>query len=276
MPGDANLPAPTPKLDRGAMERVLARAAELQAGSGEPEEALSEEQIIELGKEVGISPQHLRQALAEERTRVSVPESDSGFGARLFGAASAGASRTVPGRPADILEVIDEFMQRQESLQVKRKFADRIVWEARSDFIGAARRALNIGGRGYALARAHEVAATAIALDEQRTLVRIDADLVPYRRGLLRQTAGLSVAGAASAGVLVTLGFFVPIAIAPAMIVATGAFFGARNVSRRVTAAAQLALEQLLDRLERGELAKGQPSLLSVLAAAASNLPRRF
>jgi hypothetical protein len=77
MPGDANLPVPTSKLDRSAMERVLARAAELQAGSGEPEEALSEEQILELGKEVGLSPQHLRQALAEERTRVSVPGSDS-------------------------------------------------------------------------------------------------------------------------------------------------------------------------------------------------------
>jgi hypothetical protein len=276
MPGDANLPVPTSKLDRSAMERVLARAAELQAGSGEPEEALSEEQILELGKEVGLSPQHLRQALAEERTRVSVPGSDSGVGARLFGAASAGASRTVPGRPQEILEVIDDFMQRQESLQVKRKFADRIVWEARSDFVGAARRALNIGGRGYALARAHEVAATAIALDDQRTLVRVDADLVPYRGGLVRQTAGLSVVGAASAGVLVTLGFFAPIAIAPAVLIAAGAFYGARSMNHRVTSAAQLALEQLLDRLERGELTKGQPSLLSVLAAAASNLPRRL
>ncbi|HEX4681166.1 MAG TPA: hypothetical protein VH277_00585, partial [Gemmatimonadaceae bacterium] len=61
---------PAGRLDRASLERVLARAAELQGASGDASEAeqFTEEQLIELGKEVGLSPQHLRQAMAEERT----------------------------------------------------------------------------------------------------------------------------------------------------------------------------------------------------------------
>src|SRR5262245_16470255 len=47
MPGDSNLPARQP-LNRAALERVLARAAELQSSTGEPSDELSDEQIVEL------------------------------------------------------------------------------------------------------------------------------------------------------------------------------------------------------------------------------------
>jgi len=217
MAADSNLPARNPSagLDRGALERVLARAAELQSGTGEPEEALTEEQILELGKEVGFSPEHLRQALAEERTRVVLPADEGGLAAKLLGGARVGASRTVSGRPRDILEAIDIWMQREECLQVKRQFPDRIVWETRRGLLGTVRRALNVGGRGYALARAHEVAATAVAVDASRTVVRLDADLAPFRTSLARQSAGATAVGAAAGGVLVALHFAVAVAVAP-------------------------------------------------------------
>jgi hypothetical protein len=278
MAGDSNLPSrnPTTGLDRGALERVLARAAELQVGSGEPEEVLTEEQILELGKEVGLSSEHLHQALAEERTRVALPPDEGGFSAKLLGEARVGASRTVPGQPRDVLEAIDAWMQRQECLQVKRQFPDRIVWEARRDLVGTIRRAFNVGGRGYALSRAHEVAATAVAVDAQRTLVRIDADLAPFRTSLARQSGGATVLGVAAGGALVALNFAIGVAVAPAVLVGAGAFYLARGINRRTANAAQLALEQLLDGLERGSVAKPQPSLLSVLAAAASSIPRKY
>jgi hypothetical protein len=263
-------------VDRAALERVLARAAELQAGTGEPEEALTEDQILELGKEVGLSPQHLRQALAEERTRVALPTENGGLGARFFGGGRVGASRTVSGKPREILDAIDGWMQRQECLQVKRQFADRIVWQPRRDLLGTARRLFNVGGRGYALSRAQEVSATAVAVDATRTLVRLDADLVSYRRSLIRQSAGISALGLASTGALVALHFALAVAAAPAVLLTAGAFYGARGMNARIATAAQLALEQLLDRLERGEITTPQPSLLSVLAAAASSLPRRY
>jgi len=278
MAGDSNLPSRniSSALDRGALERVLARAAELQAGTGEPEEALTEDQILELGKEVGLSSEHLSPALAEERTRVALPPDEGGLSAKLLGGARVGASRSVPGRPGDVLEAIDLWMQRQECLQVKRKFPDRVVWEARRDLVGTIRRAFNVGGRGYALSRAHEVAATAVAVDANRTLVRIDADLAPFRSSLARQSAGVSVLGVAAGGALVALNFAIGVAVAPAVLVGAGAFYLARGINGRTATAAQLALEQLLDGLERGEVTKAQPSILSVLAAAASSLPRKY
>jgi hypothetical protein len=278
MPGDSNLPTPNAAsgLDRGALERVLARAAELQAGSGEPEEVMSEEQILELGKEVGLSAEHLRQALAEERTRVVLPADDGGLGAKLLGGARVGASRTVPGRPRDVLEAIDLWMQRQECLQVKRQFADRIVWEARRDLLGTVRRALNVGGRGYALARAHEVAATVVAVDASRTLVRIDADLASFRSSLARQSAGVTVVGVAAGSVLAALHFAIAVAVAPPAVIGVGAFYLARRINARTATSAQLALEQLLDGLERGDVTKPQPSILSALAAAAAAIPRKY
>jgi hypothetical protein len=165
-----------------------------------------------------------------------------------------------------VLAAVDAWMQRQECLQVKRQFADRIVWEARRDLVGAVRRAFNVGGRGYALSRAHDVAATAVAVDEGRTLVHLDADLGAYRSSLAKQTAGLSALGVVSTGAMIALGFMVPIAVVPAVVVSAGSFYGARGMNARVLTAAQLALEQLLDRLERGELTKQQPSLLNMLA----------
>src|SRR5579872_3333590 len=127
-------PAPVPRLDRSALERVLARAAELQSSTGdtgETPEEFTEDQLLDLGREVGLSPQHLRQALAEERTRSIVPDDEHGLAASLFGPSRVRASRAVPGKPADVLAIIDTWMQRQELLIVKRHLADRIVWEPR-------------------------------------------------------------------------------------------------------------------------------------------------
>ena len=76
MAGEVTDPAPLdpPVLDRTGLERVLARATELQAAVGDRPESLSEQQLLELGSEVGIAPEHLRQALAEERDRGLLPE----------------------------------------------------------------------------------------------------------------------------------------------------------------------------------------------------------
>ena len=49
-------------LDRAALERVLARATELQAHLADTPDHLTEKQLLELGSEVGISADHLKQA----------------------------------------------------------------------------------------------------------------------------------------------------------------------------------------------------------------------
>src|SRR5881397_3624246 len=122
-----------PPVSRGALERVLARAAELQAATGDESDtadALTEDQVLDLGKEVGLSAEHLRQALAEERVRIEpLPQSGSGLAYRLFGSTRIAAQRVVRGAPERVLATLDRWMQREEWLRVVRQRADRIVWE---------------------------------------------------------------------------------------------------------------------------------------------------
>ena len=271
------LPAPLSRsLDRAAMERVLARAAELQAHTAEPGESMTEQQLIELGKEVGITAEHLRQAIAEEQTRVAVPTDTSGIGG-LFGPPLATASRIVHGSPAAVLAKLDQWMLKEECLQVKRRYTDRITWEARRDFLGNIKRGFNLGGRGYALTRAAEVAGTVVPIDENRALVRLDADLGFARRrsvgwgsasagGGLLGAAGL-VAFAATAGGSAVLAAVIGGVWA---IAGVGGFVGLAAGQRKQVARAQLALEQVLDRLEHPEQrgGGGAASLIEAITSA--------
>jgi hypothetical protein len=208
---------------------------------------------------------NLRQALAEERTRVAVPE-ERGLLASLYGGASASAQRTVRGTPTQVLAALDDWMQRQECLTVQRYFSsERIVWEARRDVVGIVRR--TVSGRGYALSRATDVSATAIALDASRVLVRLDARLGRYRSLMAQQNVALAGAGVVVGGVLAVMSFSLLAAAAPVAVFAPAAFAAARASHQRTVTRAQLALEQVLDRLERGEAGR-PPTLLSMLAAA--------
>jgi uncharacterized membrane protein YphA (DoxX/SURF4 family) len=256
-------PAP---LERAALERVLARAAELQSGDADTGElTLTEAQILEVGNEVGIPAKHLRQALAEERSRVAVP-AERGRIAALFGAATVSASRTVRGTPAELFEKLDAAMQRDESLRVKRRFPDRIAWEPMGGMATEFRRLLNVGGHGYRLARAEEVAATVIAIDAERSIVRLDASLANVRSQRIVGGSGVVVAGGVTSGILLALGVMAAVAALPVAATLVGGYFIARSHSPQV-AGAQLALEQMLDRLERGELQR--PSLLSAITSSA-------
>ena len=254
----------TPRIDRAALERVLARAAELQAAGGDTPDELTEAQLLDVGKEVGLSPQHVRQALAEERTRSLVPDRERGILARVVGPAHVQAGRTVTGTATSVLATLDTWMQRQELLQVKRHLADRVVWEPRRDFFGAVRRALNLGGRGFALTRAHEVAATVVPVDASRVHVSLAADLTSHRAGLSAQVGGFSVVGAAATGALMVMGIATAAAVLPVILLPSGVYLAARSVQARALSRAQLALEQVLDRLERGEFGT-RPSLLSAI-----------
>ena len=256
-------PAP---LERAALERVLARAAELQAADADTGEVtLTEAQILDVGNEVGIPAKHLRQALAEERSRVAVPV-ERGRVAAIFGSATVSASRTVRGAPAALFEKLDDAMQREESLREKRRFADRMAWEPRGGMATEFRRLMNVGGHGYRLARAEEVSATVIAIDAERSIVRLDASLANVRKQRIAGGSGMAVAGGVTSGVLVALGVMTAVAALPVAAAVVGGYFVARSHAPQV-AGAQLALEQLLDRLERGELQR--PSLLSAITSSA-------
>jgi hypothetical protein len=256
-----NLPA-KPPLDRTAIERVLARATELQASAANRDQSgmLTEAELIDIGKEAGISPATLTQALAEERSRIAIPE-ESGFVASITGPGVATASRAVRGKQEEILAAIDAWMQREECLRVQRRFPDRVTWEPRTGFLGTVQRNLNLSGRGYHLVRATQVAATIIPVDAERVLVRLDADLSESRGSRVRVGAGALNAGILGSGVVAIIG---SIAVAPEAFMVLGGAAAVPTLAgaaagyqigkghRQVILRAQLALEQILDRLEFG------------------------
>jgi len=270
------LPATVPQkalLDRQALERILARAAELQGAGAMPDvtELLSETQLREIGAEVGLTPATINQALAEERTRVAVPE-ERGFVAQLAGGRLASATRTVPGTQAEVMAAIDSWMQREECLQVERRFADRITWEPQRGVFGKLKRAVNISGRGYHLVDAQHVSATVLPVDASRVVVRLDADLTASRSRRLGGGGAMAAVGTVGSAVL-GLGLIVAhlplilaagIAVIPFVGGAMGGYAIARG-QRKVLAGVQLGLEQILDRLEHGDIPR-QGGFFSALA----------
>ena len=270
MPDDASTslqPATPPgrqPLDRQALERVLARAAQLQAATPDAPELLTEQQILELGHEVGLAPEVLRQALAEERSRVAVPV-EHGMTARLFGARVASAARTVRGEPEALLAQLDRWMVGTELLQRRRRFPDRATWEPQRGLWASLNRNMNLGGRSYALTRAAEVAATVVPVDRERSLVRVDADLTPLRGSRLWLSGATAASGVGAGGTAAVItALLVPpsalamaavaaIALLPAAAGLGGGYAIARQHAVQL-ARVQLALEQLLDRLEHGSL----------------------
>ena len=244
-------PPGTP-LPRAALERVLARAAQLQGAAGEGDDAgaMTEAQIVELGKEVGLSAEALRQALAEERSRTLVPE-ESGMLAAFAGVSTVSAARTVPGAAAPVLAALDAWMQRSEGLEVKRRFADQLVWEARRDFFSAFRRALTISGSGLELAASNSVTAIAADVAPGQSHVRIVADF--------RSTRNQRVAKGLTLTLLLTLLVGAPLlalsippllATIPAVLAGAVTMYLAWSRYNHLVARAQVALEQALDRLE--------------------------
>jgi hypothetical protein len=281
----SSLPAPLPPkqtlLDRQALERVLARAAELQGAGAIPESSdlLSESQLLDIGNEVGLSPATLNQALAEERTRINVPE-ERGLVAQIAGASFATATRTVPGTQREVLATIDAWMQREESLQVQRRFADRITWEPQRGLFGKLRRTVNVSGRGYYLMDAGQVSATVLPVDGSRVVVRLDADIHASRARRVGMGGFLAAMGAAASGIL-GLGLIVahiPLFIAAGAAVlpfagGTVAAYRLARTHRSVLSSVQLALEQVLDRLEHGEFER--PGGLLGAISPRPRLPRR-
>lgn len=272
----SNLPDKPPvsgrSLDRAALERVLARASELQAGSSDVSESMTEDQLIELGKEVGLSPEHVRQAIAEEQTRVAVQE--PGRAAGFFGPTTAWTQRVIAGTQADVLARIDRYMQKEEGLSVRRRFAERITWEASRDFLGTVRRGFRIGGGRYALTKADETGATVVPVDTNRVLVRLDAAFTDARRRNVTIGGSLAGVGVAGGGGLVAVAASFPGSSMPIALLIGALWAGLGGVGlasmaktqRSNVQNAQLALEQALDRLEHGEPPRN-PSLFDVITS---------
>jgi hypothetical protein len=261
------------RIDRAALERIIQRAAELQTANRDIAEELTPEQVLALGREVGIPGRYLQQALLEERTRV-VAVRPSGTWDRIAGAAQVVAQRAVPGTVAGVEAALAEWMEEKELFCIQRQQPGRITWEPLGGMAAALRRSTAAFSRGSAammLARADTVSATILALETGWCHVVLMAETGTARSQFLGGGAAVAGAGALGAGLMVVLGALVPVALIPVP-VALGIGYGVARQYRSTLARIQLGLERALDQLEHGaaaverQLPRRSAGLLGMLA----------
>ena len=155
---------------------------------------------------------------------------------------------------------------------MQRRFAERITWEPQRGVFAALKRGMNAGGRGYHLMRATQVSATVLPVDERRVVVRLDADLSASRKTRLEIGAllgGGGLLGAAGLGFALTIAsvpFLLVAALGAVPILAGGAAgYYVVGAHKNLLSCAQLALEQILDRLEHREMSRPQGLLSSLV-----------
>ena len=240
------------RITRDALERIIHRAAELQADQREIGDRLTERDVLELGNEVGIPARHLQQALLEERAR-AVTAADRGLLVNLAGPKRISAERAVPGEQSKVEQALSHWMTEVELLTVKRRYAQGTSWEARKDFLASMKRGLGIGGRQYALARAREILGRVQELEEGWCHVTLIADLSNTRAERLGGGAVFFGAGGTMTLIAGVLGVAAVAAVIPVVAGAAGGFAIARS-NRNQVERVHVSMEQVLDRLQRKEI----------------------
>lgn len=241
------------------LQEVIRRAAEIQLGEGDrARDALSREEVLRIGAEVGLDARHVRRALAEVRAESLLPEppADEGMARRLLGRAVARASRAVPETPALVQDRIEEHFRSRESLQSVRRRAGRSLWEPAGSLVSKMQRTLDVGGRGYELAEARRLELAVTGLEEGWSLVTLTVDLrnvrTEYGIGWLSGLTG----AASGAGFVAVLVLGAPVLLAaPALAAAAvgGTSAATRWALQRRRDRVELVLHGLLDRLEAGQ-----------------------
>ena len=249
-----NLPAR--RIDRAALEQIIKRAAELQAGDMDTGESMTEAELLKLGADVGIDGKFLRQALYEQGSGGG-PE-ETGFLARMFGQKHVFASRVVQGRKDDVEAQLAHWMTEGEAMTVKRRLPDRTIWEQQRGFFAQMKRGFGMGGRQYHLARALDVSVMVTALEDGYCHVELSADVSAMRSGAIGAAFGGAGAMALVSGGLLSV---MTAAALPITLLGVLPLVGAvvappiaGRSQRRRAQDLQLAMEQVLDRLEHGEI----------------------
>jgi hypothetical protein len=262
-------PAP---IDRAALERIIQRAAELQTAEREIGEGLTPDEVLALGREVGIPGRYLQQALLEERARI-VQAGPGGFLSRTVGPAAIAAQRVVRGEREAIEATLVRWMEKHELFSVQRHQPGRITWEPTGGFQAAYRRAVGaVGGTRHPimLSRADTVSCTVLELEPGYCNVALTATAGKARTESVGGSAALASAGVVGTGVLAAVGAVLPVVLIP-LPLALGLGYIALRRYGPVVARIQLGLERALDQLEHGSradrlLPATPPRLMDLLA----------
>jgi hypothetical protein len=241
------------RVDRQALERIIKRAAELQTAEREIGDTLTSDELISLGREVGIPVRYLQQALLEERARAGQAGAP-GILDRVAGPGEVTAQRVVSLESEMVEQELIRWMERNELFCIQRQQSGRITWEPLSGFQAAIRRsaaALGAGKRPFMLSRAATVTAAILPLESGFSHVTLVADTRKVRNGYLASSSAITGAGAAGTATMVALGALLPVALVP-LPLALGVGYAVFRRYQPAVARIQLGLERALDSLENG------------------------
>lgn len=162
------------------IEHIVGRAAELQRQQGlGNSSALSEEDIVRIGAEVGLDPAFVRRALAEERAETLTPPAPGGSGLLdlLCGPGWVRVQRVVPGDSDSVQRRIETHLSTHESLKAIRRRPGASTWEPATGWMDHLQRSLDVRGHGYDLAATRGIELNQLPVESGHTQVSLTADL---------------------------------------------------------------------------------------------------
>jgi hypothetical protein len=180
---------------------VLRRAAELDAVADRAalDDRYDPAAVEQAAAEVGLSPAAVRQAVAELRAGALPTEPDNGRHRRV----RPGGSRFVTQQrlvdtPPDAVQAAVERFLRSQMFELRRRSGDRSVFRQRSDLMASLRRGLDFAGV-IKLDGIRTVSLVATPADD-RTLVRVEAELASSHTNVVAGAAGTGTAVAVAMG----------------------------------------------------------------------------
>jgi len=170
------------------LERIIARASVFENAFGDGERRhLSEGEIISIGREVGLSAEAVRRALAEYRADSLSPPAPDGHAllSQLFGPSFARARRVVRGNARALHRQFERRLRGEEQMRPVRMRGTESVWEPDSSWLSKLTRAFNVEGRSYELAQLNSISIVTAPASTQEALVTLTADLSNDRKDMI-------------------------------------------------------------------------------------------
>ena len=174
----------TGRINRRQLEQVLKRAVELETVSAQKGEEdglalLSEQDVVRLGEDAGLSGENVQRALAELRRGHMKVVPDEGFGS-TFGHSEVVVSREVPGPAAPVERAVERFL-REQLMIVRRHHGERVEWEKARGLWPGLHRSLDFARR-YAFGPVRRLETVITPEGPQATSVTFRIDLRELRR----------------------------------------------------------------------------------------------
>jgi hypothetical protein len=240
------------------LEPIVRRAAEIQNRRGNPgSQWLTEEEVVEIGRQVGLEPAFVRRAMAEVHAESLAPARPPTNRVLdlIAGESRVEVRRVIAGDPARIHKQVEMQLREREKLTALRRQPLRSVWEASVGVMDRLERFMNFGGKEYALAEARQVELAVAEIEPGWSLATLCADFGNKREDLL-YGVGSCVAGAAilaavfagnsASSVLLSVGAFLLAGAACLALAVPWMRWSMRKRSDRV----EVILEGVLDRAD--------------------------